>query len=41
MDKYGKVATDFAAQAKQAFANPKMALAAAGALADLIKVTTS
>lgn len=39
MDKHGKVAADFAAEAKQAFANLKIALAAAGATpADLIKV---
>jgi 2-iminobutanoate/2-iminopropanoate deaminase len=39
MDKDGKIAGDFAAQAKQAFANLKVALAAAGAKpADLIKI---
>jgi 2-iminobutanoate/2-iminopropanoate deaminase len=39
MDKDGKMANDFAAQAKQAFANLKVALAAAGARpADLIKI---
>ena len=39
MDKDGKIAGDFAAQAKQAFANLKAALAAAGAKpADLIKI---
>lgn len=39
MDKDGKIAGDFAAQARQAFANLKVALAAAGAKpADLVKV---
>lgn len=39
MDKDGKIAGDFAAQAKQAFANLKVALAAAGAKpADLVKI---
>ena len=39
MDKDGKIAGDFAAQARQAFANLKTALAAAGAKpADLIKI---
>jgi enamine deaminase RidA (YjgF/YER057c/UK114 family) len=39
MDKDGKIAGDFAAQARQAFANLKVALAAAGAKpADLIKI---
>jgi 2-iminobutanoate/2-iminopropanoate deaminase len=39
MDKDGKMANDFTAQAKQAFANLKVALVAAGAKpADLIKI---
>jgi enamine deaminase RidA (YjgF/YER057c/UK114 family) len=39
MDKDGKIAGDFAAQARQAFANLKTALAAAGAKpANLIKI---
>jgi 2-iminobutanoate/2-iminopropanoate deaminase len=39
MDKEGKAANDFAAQAKQAFANLKVALAAASAKpADLVKI---
>ncbi len=39
MDKDGKVSADFAAQAKQALANLKIALAAAGAKpADLVKI---
>ena len=39
MDKDGKIAGDFAAQAKEAFANLKIALAAAGAgPGDLVKI---
>jgi 2-iminobutanoate/2-iminopropanoate deaminase len=39
MDKEGKMANDFSAQAKQAFANLKVALAAAGAKpADVVKI---
>ena len=39
MDKDGKIAGDFAAQAKQAFANLKLALAAVGAKpSDLVKI---
>lgn len=39
MDKDGKIAGDFAAQARQAFANLKAALAAVGAKpADLVKI---
>ena len=39
MDKDGKMAGDFAAQAKQAFANLKLALAAVGAKpSDLVKI---
>jgi enamine deaminase RidA (YjgF/YER057c/UK114 family) len=40
VDKDGKVAVDFAAQAKEAFANLKIALAAAGAKpGDLVKIS--
>ena len=39
MDKDGKMASDFAAQAKQAFTNLKLALAAVGAKpSDLVKI---
>jgi 2-iminobutanoate/2-iminopropanoate deaminase len=39
MDKEGKMANDFSAQAKEAFANLKVALAAAGAKpADVVKI---
>lgn len=39
MDKDGKIAGDFAAQAKQAFANLKLAVAAVGAKpSDLVKI---